>query len=256
MLWCNVRDWFVSGDVERAAYKLLHQWDQCINIILPEITNFHCKSTVAVTEMNILGLSRVSVTPRTVAHCLCVCTLQGKLPAVLRPFVTLDAPSGRFLEQRTAHSPGNADPAWLVDVTCPGQEGNGTADCSSVGKWVWGERIRFWALRTCIPQFSEMHHPHVTVWTQILPISEISFSQLIFFKPAGSLESTESMYVSKAQGTGSTPPPTPTSSLAKQRLPGKILCLSFISKTSLKQEDPRDLPSFVISATRAHLLPP
>ncbi|KAF4791994.1 Pyridoxal-dependent decarboxylase domain-containing protein 1 [Turdus rufiventris] len=38
---------------------------------------------------------------------------------------------------------------------------------------------------------------------------------------AGSLESTESMYVSKAQGTGSTPPPTPTSSLAKQRLPGQ-----------------------------------
>ncbi|RMC17752.1 hypothetical protein DUI87_05417 [Hirundo rustica rustica] len=38
---------------------------------------------------------------------------------------------------------------------------------------------------------------------------------------AGSLESTESMYVSKAQGTSSTPPPTPTSSLAKQRLPGQ-----------------------------------
>ncbi|KAF2976781.1 hypothetical protein EK904_009308 [Melospiza melodia maxima] len=38
---------------------------------------------------------------------------------------------------------------------------------------------------------------------------------------AGSLESTESMYVSKAQGTGTTPPPTPTSSLAKQRLPGQ-----------------------------------
>ncbi|PKU44999.1 pyridoxal-dependent decarboxylase domain-containing protein 1 [Limosa lapponica baueri] len=38
---------------------------------------------------------------------------------------------------------------------------------------------------------------------------------------AGSLESTESTYVSKAQGTGTTPPPTPSSSLAKQRLPGK-----------------------------------
>ncbi|XP_050173089.1 pyridoxal-dependent decarboxylase domain-containing protein 1 isoform X1 [Myiozetetes cayanensis] len=38
---------------------------------------------------------------------------------------------------------------------------------------------------------------------------------------AGSLESTESTYVSKAQGTGTTPPPTPTSSLAKQRLPGQ-----------------------------------
>uniref|UniRef100_A0A8U7NP98 Pyridoxal-dependent decarboxylase domain-containing protein 1 n=1 Tax=Corvus moneduloides TaxID=1196302 RepID=A0A8U7NP98_CORMO len=38
---------------------------------------------------------------------------------------------------------------------------------------------------------------------------------------AGSLESTESMYVSKAQGTGTTPPPTPTSSLAKHRLPGQ-----------------------------------
>ncbi|KAJ7416050.1 Pyridoxal-dependent decarboxylase domain-containing protein 1 [Willisornis vidua] len=37
----------------------------------------------------------------------------------------------------------------------------------------------------------------------------------------GSLESTESTYVSKAQGTGTTPPPTPTSSLAKQRLPGQ-----------------------------------
>ncbi|XP_010152075.1 PREDICTED: pyridoxal-dependent decarboxylase domain-containing protein 1 [Eurypyga helias] len=38
---------------------------------------------------------------------------------------------------------------------------------------------------------------------------------------AGSLESTESTYVSKAQGTGATPPPTPASSLAKQRLPGQ-----------------------------------
>lgn len=25
------------------------------------------------------------------------------------------------------------------DVTCPGQEGNGTMECSSVVKWVWGE---------------------------------------------------------------------------------------------------------------------
>ncbi|XP_048817147.1 pyridoxal-dependent decarboxylase domain-containing protein 1 isoform X2 [Lagopus muta] len=38
---------------------------------------------------------------------------------------------------------------------------------------------------------------------------------------AGSLESTESTYVSKAQGTGTTPPPTPTSSLAKQRHSGQ-----------------------------------
>lgn len=44
---------------------------------------------------------------------LCVCTLQGKLPAVLRAFRTLDAPIGRFLEQKRIHSPGNADPAWL-----------------------------------------------------------------------------------------------------------------------------------------------
>uniref|UniRef100_A0A8D2JAR2 Pyridoxal dependent decarboxylase domain containing 1 n=1 Tax=Varanus komodoensis TaxID=61221 RepID=A0A8D2JAR2_VARKO len=40
---------------------------------------------------------------------------------------------------------------------------------------------------------------------------------------AGSLESTESTYVSKVQGTGTTPPPTPTSSRAKQRLPGQKL---------------------------------
>ncbi|XP_042683948.1 pyridoxal-dependent decarboxylase domain-containing protein 1 isoform X4 [Centrocercus urophasianus] len=38
---------------------------------------------------------------------------------------------------------------------------------------------------------------------------------------AGSLESTESTYVSKAQGTGTTPPPTPTSSLTKQRHSGQ-----------------------------------
>lgn len=49
---------------------------------------------------------------------------------------------------------------------------------------------------------------------------------------AGSLESTESTYVSKAQGTGATPPPTPTSSLAKQRLPGQK-----IFKRSLRSSD-------------------
>ncbi|NWJ05837.1 PDXD1 protein, partial [Crypturellus undulatus] len=49
---------------------------------------------------------------------------------------------------------------------------------------------------------------------------------------AGSLESTESTYVSKAQGTGTTPPPTPTSSLAKQRLPGQK-----IFKRSLRSSD-------------------
>uniref|UniRef100_A0A8D0DL07 Pyridoxal-dependent decarboxylase domain-containing protein 1 n=1 Tax=Salvator merianae TaxID=96440 RepID=A0A8D0DL07_SALMN len=38
---------------------------------------------------------------------------------------------------------------------------------------------------------------------------------------AGSLESTESTYVSKVQGAGFTPPPTPTSSHARQRLPGQ-----------------------------------
>lgn len=122
----------MSGDIERAACKLLHS----TNIILPKIINSHCISIVAVIGMNIPGLSRVCVTPRTVAQCLCVCTLQGKVPAVLRAFVTLDAPSGRFLEQRTAHSPGNAGPAWLdTPSMCtaaqlgrchmPGQEGNG-----------------------------------------------------------------------------------------------------------------------------------
>ncbi|XP_060116608.1 pyridoxal-dependent decarboxylase domain-containing protein 1-like [Heteronotia binoei] len=40
---------------------------------------------------------------------------------------------------------------------------------------------------------------------------------------AGSLESTEPTYVSKVQGTGITPPPTPTSARAKQRLPGQKL---------------------------------
>ncbi|GAB0196674.1 pyridoxal-dependent decarboxylase domain-containing protein 1 [Grus japonensis] len=49
---------------------------------------------------------------------------------------------------------------------------------------------------------------------------------------AGSLESTESTYVSKAQGTGTTPPPTPTSSLAKQRLPGQK-----IFKRSVRSSD-------------------
>ncbi|KAK2533330.1 Pdxdc1 [Columba guinea] len=49
---------------------------------------------------------------------------------------------------------------------------------------------------------------------------------------AGSLESTESTYASKAQGTGTTPPPTPTSSLAKQRLPGQK-----IFKRSLRSSD-------------------
>nr|XP_060642319.1 pyridoxal-dependent decarboxylase domain-containing protein 1 [Anolis sagrei ordinatus] len=38
---------------------------------------------------------------------------------------------------------------------------------------------------------------------------------------AGSLESTESTYASKAQGSGTTPPPTPTSSRNKQRYPGQ-----------------------------------
>ncbi|XP_010718024.1 pyridoxal-dependent decarboxylase domain-containing protein 1 isoform X2 [Meleagris gallopavo] len=47
---------------------------------------------------------------------------------------------------------------------------------------------------------------------------------------AGSLESTESTYVSKAQGTGTTPPPTPTSSLTKQRHSGKFLLCDFILK--------------------------
>ncbi|XP_060116912.1 pyridoxal-dependent decarboxylase domain-containing protein 1-like [Heteronotia binoei] len=40
---------------------------------------------------------------------------------------------------------------------------------------------------------------------------------------AGSLELTEPTYVSKVQGTGITPPPTPTSARAKQRLPGQKL---------------------------------
>uniref|UniRef100_A0A8C6XTF4 Pyridoxal-dependent decarboxylase domain-containing protein 1 n=1 Tax=Naja naja TaxID=35670 RepID=A0A8C6XTF4_NAJNA len=40
---------------------------------------------------------------------------------------------------------------------------------------------------------------------------------------AGSLESTETTYISKAQGTGMTPPPTPTSSRAKQKFPGQKL---------------------------------
>ncbi|XP_069503228.1 pyridoxal-dependent decarboxylase domain-containing protein 1 [Ambystoma mexicanum] len=38
---------------------------------------------------------------------------------------------------------------------------------------------------------------------------------------AGSLESTEQTYVCKAQGTGATPPPTPTSSHSKHRHPGQ-----------------------------------
>uniref|UniRef100_U3FX57 Pyridoxal-dependent decarboxylase domain-containing protein 1 n=1 Tax=Micrurus fulvius TaxID=8637 RepID=U3FX57_MICFL len=40
---------------------------------------------------------------------------------------------------------------------------------------------------------------------------------------AGSLESTETTYISKAQATGITPPPTPTSSRAKQKFPGQKL---------------------------------
>uniref|UniRef100_A0A8C0JFY1 Pyridoxal-dependent decarboxylase domain-containing protein 1 n=1 Tax=Chelonoidis abingdonii TaxID=106734 RepID=A0A8C0JFY1_CHEAB len=40
---------------------------------------------------------------------------------------------------------------------------------------------------------------------------------------AGSLESTEPTYVSKVQGTGTTPPPTPTPNRIKQRLPGQKL---------------------------------
>lgn len=38
---------------------------------------------------------------------------------------------------------------------------------------------------------------------------------------AGSLESTEHTYVYKVQGTGVTPPPTPSSVRTKQRLPGQ-----------------------------------
>lgn len=38
---------------------------------------------------------------------------------------------------------------------------------------------------------------------------------------AGSLESTEHTYVYKVQGTGVTPPPTPSGSRTKQRLPGQ-----------------------------------
>ncbi|KAL8175556.1 UNVERIFIED_CONTAM: hypothetical protein K2H54_001915 [Gekko kuhli] len=49
---------------------------------------------------------------------------------------------------------------------------------------------------------------------------------------AGSLESTEPTYVSKVQGTGVTPPPTPTSAQAKQRLPGQKLF-----KRSMKSSD-------------------
>uniref|UniRef100_A0A8V0ZCV3 Pyridoxal-dependent decarboxylase domain-containing protein 1 n=1 Tax=Gallus gallus TaxID=9031 RepID=A0A8V0ZCV3_CHICK len=49
---------------------------------------------------------------------------------------------------------------------------------------------------------------------------------------AGSLESTESTYVSKAQGTGITPPPTPTSSLTKQKHLGQK-----IFKRSLRNSD-------------------
>uniref|UniRef100_A0A8D0GTW4 Pyridoxal-dependent decarboxylase domain-containing protein 1 n=1 Tax=Sphenodon punctatus TaxID=8508 RepID=A0A8D0GTW4_SPHPU len=49
---------------------------------------------------------------------------------------------------------------------------------------------------------------------------------------AGSLESTEPTYLSKAQGTGTTPPPTPTSSRSKQRLPGQKLF-----KRSLRSSD-------------------
>ncbi|XP_072838515.2 pyridoxal-dependent decarboxylase domain-containing protein 1 [Pogona vitticeps] len=40
---------------------------------------------------------------------------------------------------------------------------------------------------------------------------------------AGSLESTEPTYISKVQGTGITPPPTPTSSHSKHRFPGQKL---------------------------------
>ncbi|XP_064415082.1 pyridoxal-dependent decarboxylase domain-containing protein 1 isoform X2 [Latimeria chalumnae] len=40
---------------------------------------------------------------------------------------------------------------------------------------------------------------------------------------AGSLESTETTYVSKAQDSGTTPPPTPSSTHAKQKLPGHKL---------------------------------
>uniref|UniRef100_A0A8C3SLT2 Pyridoxal-dependent decarboxylase domain-containing protein 1 n=2 Tax=Chelydra serpentina TaxID=8475 RepID=A0A8C3SLT2_CHESE len=49
---------------------------------------------------------------------------------------------------------------------------------------------------------------------------------------AGSLESTEPTYVSKAQGTGTTPPATPTPSRLKQRLPGQKLF-----KRSLRSSD-------------------
>ncbi|XP_054848984.1 pyridoxal-dependent decarboxylase domain-containing protein 1 isoform X2 [Eublepharis macularius] len=49
---------------------------------------------------------------------------------------------------------------------------------------------------------------------------------------AGSLESTEPTYVSKVQGTGVTPPPTPTSGRAKQRFPGQKMF-----KRSLKGSD-------------------
>ncbi|XP_019362952.1 PREDICTED: pyridoxal-dependent decarboxylase domain-containing protein 1 isoform X1 [Gavialis gangeticus] len=49
---------------------------------------------------------------------------------------------------------------------------------------------------------------------------------------AGSLESTEATYASKVQGTGTTPPPTPTSGRTKQRLPGQKLF-----KRSLRSSD-------------------
>lgn len=79
--------------------------------ILPEIINFHCSSTVAVTEMNIPGLTEYLAHPE-----LCVCTLQGKLPAVLRVSVTLDTASDRFLEQRAAPSLGMLTLHGWIDV--------------------------------------------------------------------------------------------------------------------------------------------
>uniref|UniRef100_A0A8C9FAN9 Pyridoxal-dependent decarboxylase domain containing 1 n=1 Tax=Pavo cristatus TaxID=9049 RepID=A0A8C9FAN9_PAVCR len=56
--------------------------------------------------------------------------------------------------------------------------------------------------------------------------------KLLYIQLAGSLESTESTYVLKAQSTGTTPPPTPASSLTKQRHPGQK-----IFKRSLRNSD-------------------
>ena len=49
--------------------------------------------------------------------------------------------------------------------------------------------------------------------------------------PAGSLESTEHTYVYKVQGSGGTPPQTPTGTRTKQRLPGTSVPMPELTAT-------------------------